>query len=96
MIAPKRAPFRTVRDLLRHGVSSLNRAGAHFGHGSPSAYDEAAYLVLHTLHLPLDTLEPFLDAHLTDAEVGAVVAVLDRRARQRVPVLKLEHAQLDK
>ncbi len=89
MIAPKRAPFRTVRDLLRHGVSSLNRAGAHFGHGSPSAYDEAAYLVLHTLHLPLDTLEPFLDAHLTDAEVGAVVAVLDRRARQRVPAAYL-------
>ena len=89
MMTPKRAPFRTVRDLLRHGVSSLHRAGAHFGHGSPSAYDEAAYLVLHTLHLPLDTLEPFLDASLTDAEVGAVMEVLDRRARQRVPAAYL-------
>ena len=85
----KGGPFRTVRDLLRHGVSSLHRAGAHFGHGSTTAYDEAAYLVLHTLHLPLDTLEPFLDARLTDAEVGAVTAVIDRRARQRIPAAYL-------
>lgn len=88
-MAQKRTPFRTVRDLLRHGVSSLRRAGAHFGHGSTTAYDEAAYLVLHTLHLPLDTLEPFLDAGLTDAEIGAVMEVLDRRARQRVPAAYL-------
>ncbi len=46
-------------------VSRFNEAGLFFGHGSASAYDEAAYLILHTLHLPLDRLEPFLDARLT-------------------------------
>ena len=82
-------PFRTVRDLLRYGVSSLNQASAFFGHGSTSAYDEAAYLVLHTLHLPLDTLEPFLDARLTEAEVSSVVEILDRRAKLRIPAAYL-------
>jgi len=82
-------PFRTVRDLLRYGVSSLNEASAFFGHGSASAYDEAAYLVLHTLHLPLDTLEPFLDARLTEAEINSVVEILDRRAKLRIPAAYL-------
>ncbi len=86
---PSGMPFRTVRDLLRYGVSSLNEAGAFFGHGSNSAYDEAAYLVLHTLHLPLDTLLPFLDARLTEAEINAVVEILDRRAKLRIPAAYL-------
>jgi ribosomal protein L3 glutamine methyltransferase len=83
------SPFRTVRDLLRYGVSSLNEAGAFFGHGSQSAYDEAAYLILHTLHLPLDTLDPFLDARLTEAEINSVLEVLERRAKLRVPAAYL-------
>ena len=66
MLQSPTGPFRTVRDLLRYGVSIMNEAGAFFGHGIGSAYDEAAYLVLHSLHLPLDTLEPFLDARLLD------------------------------
>ena len=53
-------PFSTVRDLLRFAVSRFNQAGLSFGHGSANAYDEAAYLVLHTLHLPLDLLDPFI------------------------------------
>ncbi|MBL8384964.1 MAG: 50S ribosomal protein L3 N(5)-glutamine methyltransferase [Burkholderiales bacterium] len=82
-------PFRTVRDLVRYGVSSLNQAGAFYGHGTQSAYDEAAYLVLHTLHLPLDMLEPFLDAALSEAEINSVLEVLERRARLRVPAAYL-------
>ena len=54
-----------MRDCLRFAVSRFNEAGIFFGHGSDNAYDEAAYLILHTLHLPLDTLDPFLDATLT-------------------------------
>ena len=78
-------PFRTVRDLLRFAVSRFNQAELAFGHGSASAYDEAAYLVLHTLHLPLDTLDPFLDARLLDEEIDAVLKVVERRATQHVP-----------
>ncbi|WP_321791353.1 50S ribosomal protein L3 N(5)-glutamine methyltransferase [Caballeronia sp. J97] len=78
-------PFTTVRDLLRFGVSRFTEAGLSFGHGSSNAYDEAAYLILHTLHLPLDTLEPFLDARLLDHEIDAVMKVIERRAKERIP-----------
>ena len=78
-------PFSTVRDVLRYAVSRFNQAGLSFGHGSSNAYDEAAYLVLHTLHLPIDLLEPFLDARLTSEEIDSVLKVVERRATDRVP-----------
>ncbi|RDU99546.1 50S ribosomal protein L3 N(5)-glutamine methyltransferase [Trinickia dinghuensis] len=78
-------PFRTIRDLLRFAVSRFSQAQLAFGHGSANAYDEAAYLILHTLHLPLDTLDPFLDARLLDEEIDAVLKVVERRATQHVP-----------
>ncbi|MEZ2349180.1 50S ribosomal protein L3 N(5)-glutamine methyltransferase [Caballeronia sp. RCC_10] len=84
-------PFLTVRDLLRFGVSRFTEAGLSFGHGSTNAYDEAAYLILHTLHLPLDTLDPFLDARLLDSEIDAVTQVIERRAKERVPAAYITH-----
>ncbi|CAM2189441.1 Ribosomal protein uL3 glutamine methyltransferase [Paraburkholderia sacchari] len=77
--------FSTVRDLLRYGVSRFSAAHLAFGHGSTNAYDEAAYLILHTLHLPLDLLDPFLDARLAPEEIDKVLAVIERRANERVP-----------
>ena len=82
---PLAATFATVRDLLRYGVSRFSAAQLAFGHGSSNAYDEAAYLILHTLHLPLDLLDPFLDARLTTEEVDKVLGVIERRATDRVP-----------
>ncbi|CDY78774.1 Protein-N(5)-glutamine methyltransferase PrmB, methylates LSU ribosomal protein L3p [Caballeronia glathei] len=84
-------PFTTLRDLLRFGVSRFTEAGLSFGHGSSNAYDEAAYLILHTLHLPLDTLDPFLDARLLDTEIDAVMKVIERRAADRVPAAYITH-----
>ena len=81
----------TVRDLLRFSVSRFTEAGLAFGHGTLNAYDEAAYLILHTLHLPLDTLEPFLDARLTGSELDAVLDIVRRRVEQRVPAAYLTH-----
>ena len=83
--------LRTVRDLLRFAVSRFNEAGLSFGHGTHNAYDEAAYLILHTLHLPLDHLDPFLDAQILPDEADQVLAVLDRRVRDRVPAAYLTH-----
>lgn len=79
----------TVRDWLRFAVSRFNEAGLFFGHGSDNAFDEAVYLILHTLHLPLDRLEPFLDASLTHGEAEAVQAMLERRIRERLPAAYL-------
>ena len=81
----------TVRDYLRFAVSRFNEAGLFFGHGSSDAYDEAAYLILHTLHLPLDRLEPFLDARLTDSERVEVWSILRQRVEKRIPAAYLTH-----
>jgi ribosomal protein L3 glutamine methyltransferase len=81
----------TVRDWLRFSVSRFNEAGLFFGHGSDNAYDEAAYLILHTLHLPLDRLEPFLDASLTHGEAEQLKSVVERRVKERVPAAYLTH-----
>ncbi|MFJ5380878.1 50S ribosomal protein L3 N(5)-glutamine methyltransferase [Cupriavidus sp. CER94] len=85
------SPLKTVRDLLRLAVSRFTAARLSFGHGSANAYDEAAYLVLHTLNLPLDTLDPFLDARLLPEEVDAVLKVIDRRVTERVPAAYITH-----
>ena len=77
--------FSTPRDLLRYAVTRFNGAKLFFGHGSSEALDEAAYLILHTLKLPLDKLDPFLDARLLPDEVLQVLAVIERRTVERVP-----------
>jgi ribosomal protein L3 glutamine methyltransferase len=81
----------TLRDWLRWAVSRFNEAGLFFGHGTDNAFDEAAYLILHTLHLPLDRLDPFLDAHLTESERLAVFNILQQRIARRIPSAYLTH-----
>jgi len=87
--AAARAELHTLRDWLRFAVSRFEEAGLHFGHGTHQAYDEAAYLLLHALHLPLDRLEPFLDARITRAEAEKVASLLDRRVIERIPAAYL-------
>ncbi len=82
-------PYHTLRDLLRHAVTRFMTEGLFFGHGSSSAYDEAAYLILHTLKLPLDKLDPFLDARLLPEEIADVLAIIDRRTSERLPAAYL-------
>jgi ribosomal protein L3 glutamine methyltransferase len=81
--------FSTIRDWLRFAVSRFHEAGLAYGHGSVNAYDEAAYLILHTLHLPLDQLEPFLDARLLPEETARLADILRQRAEQRIPAAYL-------
>lgn len=85
MTTQKTHPFQTLRDLLRYAVSRFTEAELAFGHGTATAYDEAAYLLLHTLHLPIDTLDPFLDARLLPEEIERALSVINRRAGERVP-----------
>jgi ribosomal protein L3 glutamine methyltransferase len=83
--------LHTVRDYLRFAVSRFYQAKLFFGHGSSEAYDEAVYLILYTLHLPVDTLAPFLDAHLTPSERNEVLSIIQRRVEQRIPAAYLTH-----
>lgn len=87
----KTARLRTVRDLLRFAVNRFNQAGLSFGHGTHNARDEAAYLILHTLQLPLDQLEPFLDTPLTRKQITAVLNILRQRMTKKIPAAYLTH-----
>ncbi|MDD3529871.1 MAG: 50S ribosomal protein L3 N(5)-glutamine methyltransferase [Gallionellaceae bacterium] len=81
--------LHSVRDWLRFAVSRFNEAGLFFGHGSTDAYDEAAYLILHTLRLPIDRLDPFLDARVLPEEAVRLADILRRRTEQRLPAAYL-------
>ena len=88
---PAEVPTRpsTVRGWLRFAVSRFSESGVSFGHGTTNAHDEAAYLILHTLKLPLDRLDPYLDTALTAEEIEAVSRVLRLRVEQRLPAAYL-------
>ncbi|MFC3338484.1 50S ribosomal protein L3 N(5)-glutamine methyltransferase [Paracandidimonas soli] len=79
----------TVRDLLRYAVSRFRAAELVFGHGSDNAWDEAVYLLLHTLNLPLDTLDPFLDARVLPEERKQFLDLIGRRISERKPAAYL-------
>lgn len=75
----------TIRDWLRYAVSGFNAARLTYGHGTVDAVDEAAFLILETLNLPIDKLEPFLDGRLLMSEREALRAVIDERITSRMP-----------
>ena len=79
----------TLRAVVREAVTQFKRAGLAFGHGTHNARDEAVYLILHTLKLPLDVLDPVLDRDLSASELAAVRAILRRRVRERTPAAYL-------
>src|SRR5262245_40029265 len=75
----------TIRDWLRYAVSRFNQAGLVYGHGTATALDEASFLILQTLRLPIDQLDPWLDARLLPAERLALKDIIDRRISTRKP-----------
>ncbi|MDR1849792.1 MAG: 50S ribosomal protein L3 N(5)-glutamine methyltransferase [Zoogloeaceae bacterium] len=81
--------LQTLRDCLRFAVSRFNEAKLHFGHGTDNAWDEAVYLSLSALHLPLDRLDPFLDARLLPSELDALLNLYHRRIEERLPAAYL-------
>ncbi|MFU2488919.1 50S ribosomal protein L3 N(5)-glutamine methyltransferase [Thauera sp. WH-1] len=79
------AELVTVRDWLRYAVTRFNRAGIACGHGVADTFDEAVWLILGTLALPLDRLEPFLDACIPGGERVALLEAIEQRADERIP-----------
>nr|WP_282188840.1 50S ribosomal protein L3 N(5)-glutamine methyltransferase [Azospirillum aestuarii] len=77
--------MRTVRDLIRYGVSRFNEADLDYGHGTTNAHDEAVFMVLEGLSLPIDQLDPYVDARLTLAERRKVADLLHARVETRKP-----------
>ncbi len=86
--------LHTLRDFIRWGASRFAEAKLHFGHGTASALDEAAALALHTLYMPYNLSEFYLQAALTPVEKEAVIAVFERRINERKPAAYLTHESI--
>jgi ribosomal protein L3 glutamine methyltransferase len=83
------ANLRTLRDVLRFAVTRFAEADIALGHGQADVFDEAAFLVLRSLKLPLDKLDFFADAYLTHGEINALLQVITRRVKKRQPAAYL-------
>lgn len=79
----------TIRDWLRYSVSQFEASDIFYGHGTDNSYDEAVWLIMSALHLPLDTLNNFLDAKLTDAERMHLSILIEKRTQQHIPTAYL-------
>jgi len=79
----------TIRDFLRYAVSRFNQAELVYGHGTTTSFDEAAFMVLEGLHLPVDSLEPYLDAKLTRVECKKMAELIEARVTTRKPAAYL-------
>lgn len=75
----------TLRDYWRYAISRFNAANLSYGHGTTTAGDDAAFLILDSLDLPIDTLDPFLDARLLRAERRLLAERIETRVKTRKP-----------
>ncbi|MFO1133014.1 MAG: 50S ribosomal protein L3 N(5)-glutamine methyltransferase [Hyphomicrobiales bacterium] len=79
----------TIRDFLRWALSEFRAAKIVHGHGTTSAIDEAAFLILEALHLPVEDINPWLDAKLLDTEKQKLAALIRARIDTRMPAAYL-------
>jgi ribosomal protein L3 glutamine methyltransferase len=79
----------SIRDMLRFAVSRFSEAGLAFGQGTTGAVDEAAFLILESLHLPVDDINPWAEARLTKPEREALLARIEERITKRKPAAYL-------
>lgn len=79
----------TIRDWIRYAVSQFEASDIFYGHGADNSYDEAVWLMMSGLHLPMETLENFLDAAITTAERKHLAYLIEQRVTKRVPTAYL-------
>jgi len=70
-------------------AARLNEAGVSFGHGTTNAFDEAAWLLLWRLGLPVDELDEHEQRELSPAELGMIEALIEQRISTRKPAAYL-------
>ena len=84
---------KTVIELIDEATAQLTTAGVAFGHGTSNAFDEAAWLVLWQLGLPLDAAldgpDSVAEQPVDDRQRGQVAALLGTRIESRKPAAYL-------
>ena len=79
----------TLIELVERSAGRLQAAGLAFGHGTTNAFDEASWLVLWRLGLPLDELDEHAGDTLADADAARAERLVDERIRSRRPAAYL-------
>jgi ribosomal protein L3 glutamine methyltransferase len=79
----------TILQLIQSSATQLTQAGVSFGHGTTNAFDEAAWLVLHALKLPIDDLDSVQNRQVTGIEYAQVATILGARISTRRPAAYL-------
>lgn len=77
--------LKTIRDLYRWAVTELESSDLTFGHGAPSAEEDASFLICRALKLSFESFDKFLDAALTHNELVRLVHLIDRRVHDKTP-----------
>jgi ribosomal protein L3 glutamine methyltransferase len=81
--------LETLGDLFRFAVRRFRAARLAYGHGTTNALDEAAFMMLEGLRLPIDRLEPYFDLRPTAAERARLLTLIDARVSLRMPATYL-------
>ena len=79
----------TVIELIEVGAQDLTDAGVAFGHGTSEAFDEAAWLVMWQLKLPIDDIDAVADRPVAPADAAQVAALIALRISSRKPAAYL-------
>jgi ribosomal protein L3 glutamine methyltransferase len=79
----------SIIDFIRYAASRFSAAGLTFGHSHDNPIDEATHLVLACLHLPPDIPPAYGAGKLTAEERARVLALIERRVAERLPVAYL-------
>lgn len=79
----------TVIELIEAGAKQLADAGVAFGHGTDNAFDEAVWLVLWRLGLPLDELDAVADRPVSPADAARIGQLFAQRIETRKPAAYL-------
>lgn len=79
----------TLLELIEAQAARLSEAGVSFGHGTTNAFDEAAWLVMWKLGVPLDALDEHAQDAVSAEQAGAVQALVQERIASRKPAAYL-------
>jgi ribosomal protein L3 glutamine methyltransferase len=78
-----------LQEILTAGQDQFTAAKLYFGHGTDNAWDEAVWIALHVLRLPLDSDDSCLTRVLTEKETKTIQLLYRRRVKERLPVAYL-------
>ncbi len=85
MAQPTKSSLVTLGDFFKFAVARFRAARLAYGHGTTNAVDEAAFMVLEALRLPIDRIDPWLDLVPTPAEKARLITLIEARVALRMP-----------